>query len=166
MKTAADGSPMLPAADVLVHPRLPGTAYPFDGLSGAGVAFKLAWAIAQRASGGERVSPELREFLFDAVGLAALGLVADVVPLCDENRILVRHGLDRIRAHPSVGLRALIEAAQIEKDGKLTSEDIGFKLAPRLNAAGRLECARLAVDLTVPLEMPAASEISASLSPP
>jgi single-stranded-DNA-specific exonuclease len=125
----------------------PGSPYPFDGLSGAGVAFKLAWAVAQRASGGERVSPELREFLLDAVGLAALGLVADVVPLQDENRILVRHGLERIRTHPSVGLRALIEAAQIEKDGKITSEDIAFKLAPRLNAAGRLGCARFVVEL-------------------
>jgi single-stranded-DNA-specific exonuclease len=147
MKTDAGGAPLLPAAEVLVHPRLPGGAYPFDGLSGAGVAFKLAWAVAQRASGGDRVSPELREFLLDAVGLAALGLVADVVPLRDENRILVRHGLDRIRTHPSVGLRALIEAAQIEKDGVITSEDIAFKLAPRLNAAGRLGCARFVVEL-------------------
>jgi single-stranded-DNA-specific exonuclease len=137
----------LPDAEVLVHPRLPGSAYPFDGLSGAGVAFKLAWAIAQRASGGERVNPELREFLLDAVGLAALGLVADVVPLRDENRIFVRHGLDRIRARPSVGLAALVEAAGLGSNGKLTSEDIAFKLAPRLNAAGRLECARLAVEL-------------------
>ena len=74
---------------MLVHPRLPNGAYPFGGLSGAGVAFKLAWAIAQRASGGDRVTAELRNFLLDAVGLAALGLVADVVPLQDENRILV-----------------------------------------------------------------------------
>jgi single-stranded-DNA-specific exonuclease len=137
----------LPAAEVLIHPRLPGSGYPFEGLSGAGVAFKLAWAVAQRASGGERVNPELREFLLDAVGLAALGLVADVVPLRDENRIFVRHGLERIKARPSVGLAALVEAAGLGSNGKLTSEDIGFKLAPRLNAAGRLECARLAVEL-------------------
>ena len=64
------------------------------------------------ASGSEKVSPELRELLLDAVGLAALGLVADVVPLRDENRIFVKHGLERIRAKPSVGLRALLECAR------------------------------------------------------
>jgi len=142
-----EGVPHLPAADVLVHPRLPGSTYPFDGLSGAGVAFKLAWAVAQRASGSDRVSDDLREFLLDAVGLAALGLVADVVPLQDENRIFVRHGLDRIRQKPSVGLRALMEAAQLGEGKPISSEDVGFRLAPRLNAAGRLGCARLAVEL-------------------
>src|SRR5262249_55094351 len=134
----------LPNADVLVRPRLPGSTYPFDGLSGAGVAFKLAWALAQRASGGDRVNPDLRELLMDAVGLAALGLVADVVPLQDENRIFVRHGLERIASHPSIGLKALIDAAQIGEGKPITSEDVAFKLAPRLNAAGRLGCARLA----------------------
>lgn len=146
MKTR-DGLPHLPAADVLVHPRLPGSTYPFDGLSGAGVALKLAWAVSQRASGSERVSDDLREFLLDAVGLAALGLVADVVPLQDENRILVRHGLERIKNRPSVGLQALVEAAQISAGKPITSEDVAFKLAPRLNAAGRLGCARLVVEL-------------------
>ena len=152
MRTAADGSPLLPDAAVLVHPRLPGGSYPFGGISGAGVAFKLAWAIAQRVSGGDRVNPELREFLLDAVGLAALGLVADVVPLQDENRILVRHGLERIAAQPSIGLRALIDAAMgANEPGKepkpVTSEDVGYRLAPRLNAAGRLGCARMVVEL-------------------
>ncbi len=137
----------LPSADVLVHPRLPGSAYPFGGLSGAGVAFKLAWAVAQKASGGERVTPDLREYLLDAVGLAALGLVADVVPLKDENRIFVRHGLERIRTNPSLGLKALIEAAGMGKNGPIRSEDVSFKLAPRLNAAGRLDCAQLVVEL-------------------
>jgi single-stranded-DNA-specific exonuclease len=146
MRTGPDG-PLLPDADALVHPRLPGSTYPFDGLSGAGVALKLAWAVAQRASGSERVRDDLREFLMDAVGLAALGLVADVVPLQDENRIFVRHGLERIRAKPSVGLKALMEAAKIGDSKPVTAEDVGFRLAPRLNAAGRLGCARLAVEL-------------------
>jgi single-stranded-DNA-specific exonuclease len=146
MKTGLNG-PLLPVAATVVHPRLPGSSYPFGDLSGAGVALKLAWAIAQRASGSERVNPELREMLLDAVGLAALGLVADVVPLRDENRILVRHGLERIRTHPSVGLKALLEAAGVKADNTITSEDVGFRLAPRLNAAGRLGCALLAVQL-------------------
>ncbi|HVL15049.1 MAG TPA: DHH family phosphoesterase, partial [Gemmata sp.] len=152
MKVGLDG-PMLPAAAAVVHPRLPGGTYPFGDLSGAGVALKLAWAVAQRVSGSDRVAQELRELLLDAVGLAALGLVADVVPLRDENRILVKHGLDRIRTHPSLGLRALMDAAGIKRDADVTSEDVGYKLAPRLNAAGRLGCAMMAVELlttTVP----------------
>ena len=108
MKIGPDG-PLLPAASVIVHPRLPGTDYPFGELSGAGVALKLAWALAQLASNSEKVTAEFRELLLDAVGLAALGLVADVVPLRDENRIFVKHGLERIRTRPSIGLRALLE---------------------------------------------------------
>jgi single-stranded-DNA-specific exonuclease len=137
----------LPTADVLVHPRLPGTNYPHGGLCGAGVAFKLAWEIAKRASGSERVTPELREFLLDGLGLAALGAVADVVPLRDETRVLVRHGLERLAKRPSVGLKALAEAAKLTNGGAIRAEDIGYRLAPRLNAAGRLECARLVVEL-------------------
>jgi single-stranded-DNA-specific exonuclease len=113
MKLGLDG-PLLPAAASIVHPRLPGTAYPFCDLSGAGVALKLAWAVAQIATGSEKVSADLRELLLDGVGLAALGLVADVVPLNDENRIFVKHGLERIRAKPSVGLRALLECAGVK----------------------------------------------------
>lgn len=148
MKMGLDGRPLLPQAAVLVHPRLKvDCPYPFGDLSGAGVAFKLAWAIAQRAGGTEKVSTELRETLLDAVGLAALGLVADVVPLRDENRILVKHGLERVRDNPSVGLKALLDASGVKPDQALTAEDVGFKLAPRLNAAGRLGCASLAVEL-------------------
>jgi single-stranded-DNA-specific exonuclease len=137
----------LPAADALVHPRLPGHDYPFGGLSGAGVAFKVAWLLCQQASGGERVPPRLRDALLDGVALAALGLVADVVPLHDENRIYVRHGLHRLRAAPTVGLQALLNAAGLAEAKALRADDIGFKLAPRLNAAGRLGCARLVVEL-------------------
>ncbi|HET6572998.1 MAG TPA: single-stranded-DNA-specific exonuclease RecJ [Fimbriiglobus sp.] len=137
----------LPPAAVLVHPRLSGSGYPHGGLCGAGVAFKLAWEIAKRASGGERVTPELREFLLDGLGLTALGAVADVMPLRDETRALVRHGLERLARRPSVGLKALIEAAKLGEGKPLKAEDIGFRLAPRLNAAGRLECARLVIEL-------------------
>jgi len=153
----------LPNADVLVHPRLAGGAYPFDGLSGAGVALKLAWAIAQRVSRSEKVLPEFRELLLDAVGLAALGLVADVVPLLDENRILVRHGLHRIREKPSLGLSALIEAAGIAKNGEIRAEDVSFKLAPRINAAGRLDCAQLVVELLTTRNPERAKELAAYL---
>jgi single-stranded-DNA-specific exonuclease len=137
----------LPAAAVCVHPRLPGCDYPFGGLSGSGVAFKLAWALAVRHCGSEKVTDNLRNFLLDALCMATLGLVADVVPLCDENRILVKAGLNRLRDKAPLGVQALIESAKLSPNGPIRAEDIAFKLAPRLNAAGRLGCARLVVEL-------------------
>lgn len=137
----------LPKADVLVHPRLPEANYPFGGLCGAGVAFKLAWAIAKLASGGEKVLPELREFLLDAIALAALGTVADVMPLVDENRLFVRHGLRRIKERPTAGVRALLDTANLSGKKKLTAMDIGYTLAPRINAAGRMGSALTAVEM-------------------
>jgi single-stranded-DNA-specific exonuclease len=147
--------PTLPDAVAVVHPRLPGTVYPFGGLSGSGVAFKLAWAICQQASGAQKVSPRMRDFLVQAVGLAAMGTVADVVPLVDENRILVHHGLESIARCPTLGLETLMKVAKVTgkqgTDGKcrLDSEDVAFALAPRLNAAGRLGQPQLAVELLV-----------------
>jgi single-stranded-DNA-specific exonuclease len=137
----------LPDAAVLVHPRLPGTAYPFGQLSGAAVAFKLAWALAQKQSGSAKVLPHFRDYLLDAVALASLGVVADVVPLHDENRILVKHGVNRLRQAPPIGIQALCESASLTNPAELKASDIGYRLAPRLNAAGRLGCARLVVDL-------------------
>lgn len=137
----------LPRADAIVHPRLPGGDYPFAGLSGAGVAFKLAWALCQRVSGGEKVATQWKEFLLDSVVLAALGMVADVVPLHDENRIFVRYGLARLQKFPCLGLQVLLEAAKLGGKRDLCATDISFFVAPRLNAAGRLGCARLVVEL-------------------
>ncbi len=144
----------LPRAAVLVHPRLPGTggeAYPCGMLSGSGVAFKLAWALCKRACGSPKVTPQLREFLLDALLLASLGTVADVVPLFDENRIFVRHGLARLRAKPSLGLKALLKCAKLDTKVNLGAVDVGYALAPRLNAAGRLGTDRLAVELLTTL---------------
>ncbi len=137
----------LPRAAALVHPRLPGTHYPFGSLSGSAVAFKLAWALALRASGSPKVTPKFREYLLDSIALATLGVVADVVPLLDENRILVRHGLHRLRQMSLPGLQALCASAGLAPQTALRASDIGFRIAPRLNAAGRLGCARLVVDL-------------------
>jgi single-stranded-DNA-specific exonuclease len=153
----------LPAAAALVHPRLPGGNYPFGELSGAGVAFKLAWALAIKMCGSEKVTPVFREFLLDAVGLATLGLVADVVPLLDENRILVKHGLHRLRTQPPLGMKALIESAGLQASPQLRTEDIAFKLAPRMNAAGRLGYAGLVVDMLTTANPARATEIARNL---
>ncbi len=139
----------LPQADAIVHPALPGSNYPFAGLCGAGVAFKLAWALCQRHSGAQKVTEPLRDFLLQAVGLAAIGTVADMVPLVDENRILVRNGLKTLRDHAPLGLRKLMELTKVSEKRELSAEDIGFTLAPRLNAAGRLGQAQLGVELLI-----------------
>ncbi|WP_166819832.1 single-stranded-DNA-specific exonuclease RecJ [Thalassoroseus pseudoceratinae] len=137
----------LPDAACLVHPRLPGTSYPFGDLCGVGVAFKLAWSICVQLGDGERANDQLREFLKSAVGLTAIGTVADVVPLLAENRTIVRYGLGSLAQRSSIGLRSLMTLAGIEIGQTLDAEDIGFGIAPRLNAAGRLGQARLAVEL-------------------
>lgn len=137
----------LPHAAAIVHPRLPGTAYPFGGLCGAGVAFKLAWALCQRSCEDAKVTPRLRSYLLSALGIAAIGTVADVVPLVDENRILVRHGLKSLREFPVPGLVELMRITKLDQKPQLSSEDIGFTIGPRLNAAGRLGQAQLGVEL-------------------
>jgi single-stranded-DNA-specific exonuclease len=138
----------LPRAAVLVHPRLPGSSYPFGELCGAGVALKVAWMLCRLAeSSGKKVSDRLRDYLLSAVGLAAIGTVADVVPLLDENRILVRHGVHFLKERPGVGLQALMQVTNLLDKPTLSSEDIAFTLAPRLNAAGRLGQAPLGVEL-------------------
>jgi single-stranded-DNA-specific exonuclease len=137
----------LPPAAAVVHPRLPGTSYPFGDLCGAGVAFKLAWAIATRAAGAKQVTPRLREMLLRSIGLAALGTVADVVPLLDENRILVRHGLECLRQRGGPGIGRLMELATLHEKSALESEDVAFRIAPRLNAAGRFGEAAKGIEL-------------------
>ncbi|MEM9825242.1 MAG: single-stranded-DNA-specific exonuclease RecJ [Planctomycetota bacterium] len=139
--------PDLPDAAAIVHPRLPGTSYPFGELCGAGVAFKLSWALCQQAAGAKKVTPPMRKFLMQAIGLAAIGTVADVVPLLDENRILVRHGLKTLKADPPCGLAELMRVLKLDQVDELTTESIGFAIGPRLNAAGRLGQAQLGVEL-------------------
>jgi single-stranded-DNA-specific exonuclease len=137
----------LPAADVLVHPRLPGGTYPFGDLCGAAVAFKLAWQVCKGFGDGKKASPHLRDYLVQSLGLVAMATVADVVPLREENRILVRHGLAGVHGAPTVGMKALMRAANCLGRSKLTAGTVGFSLAPRINAAGRLERAMRAVEM-------------------
>ncbi len=139
----------LPEADAIVHPRLPGSDYPFGGLCGAAVAFKLAWALCQLDSEATRVKPAHRDFLMMAVGIAAIGTVADVVPLQDENRIIVTHGLRSLKERPPVGLAALMKLTGLSAKREFDAQDIGFNISPRLNASGRLGQAPLGVELLI-----------------
>lgn len=134
---APDGAaPALAPADALVNPKQPGCPYPFDGLAGAGVAWKLLAAL--EAAGLVALGSADR-----ALGLAALGTVADMMPLRGENRLIVQRGLPRLRELP--GIRALCQAAGLSAE--LRAADLGFAIGPRINAAGRMEDARLALDL-------------------
>ena len=157
-------SPQLPDCYAVVHPRLPhnGPAYPNPHLCGAGVAFKLAWGVGMAMSGANRVSEAFRTFLLEATALAALGTIADVVPLVGENRVLAHFGLSGLKASKLVGIRALIESAGLTGQ-KLDSFHVGFLLAPRLNACGRMGHARLAVEMLTTTDAAKALEIATYL---
>ncbi len=153
----------LPQAYAVVHPRRPDSTYPFGELCGAGVAYKLAWRLCTLHAGCEKVTPACRETLIEMLGLAALGSIADVVPLMDENRVIVRHGLNQLTRTRLPGLNALIHAARLDSD-KVDCDAVGFRLAPRLNAVGRLGHAREALELLTDATGPRALELAASLS--
>jgi single-stranded-DNA-specific exonuclease len=157
-----DGAP-LPEAYALVHPRLPGSAYPFGDLCGAGVAFKLAWRIMTMACGSSKLTEPLRDTLLEMLGLCSLGVVADVVPLLDENRVICRFGLAKIKHSRIEGLRALVEASGLAGEN-IVAEDVGFKLGPRLNACGRLGHAKEAVELLTTATGARAREIAEHLT--
>jgi single-stranded-DNA-specific exonuclease len=137
--------PALPNAVAIVHPALQ-ESYPNQDSAGALVAYKLAWAVAEQFSGGQRLETRLRQFMLNATSLAAIGTVADVVDLRGENRVLTKFGLQALPESKLIGLRALIESAGLKGQG-VDSYAIGFRLAPVLNAAGRMGHARLAVEL-------------------
>ena len=152
----------LPEAYAIVHPGLTAngqTPYPFADLCGAGVAYKLAWQIARCWCNTERVPEVFRHLLVDLLSLAALGTVADVVPLVDENRSIVRHGLGRIKHTPFAGLNALIDASNL-RDEKIDAVHVGFVLGPRLNACGRMGHAISACKLLTDAEGDEAMEIA------
>ena len=154
------GFPLLPAATAIVHPRLGDYANPH--LCGAGVAFKLAWGVGQAMGFGGRVPEAMKHLLVEMTALAALGTIADVVPLVGENRVLARFGLGGLKASKLNGIRALIAACGLD-DQKLDSFHVGFLLGPRLNAAGRMGHARLAVEMLTDASPARAAEIATYL---
>ena len=146
------------AAFALINPHRPDDRFPFKGLASCGVAFYLAGALRTRlAVDAARFDPR------DLLDLVALGTVADLVPLVDENRILVAAGLRIASARKRPGLRALAALAGIEPEEPITAEHVSFRLAPRLNAAGRLGEAQLALDLLLAPDDATADRLAAEL---
>ena len=133
-------SEVLPPAVAVVDPRQPGCRYPFKDLAGVGVAFKLAQALLRTA---ERQSRPLERQLLD---LVAIGTIADMVPLRDENRSLLWHGMRVLNETARPGLQALIARSGLRM-GTITSTEVGYRICPRLNAAGRLDHASLGYDV-------------------
>ncbi len=130
----------IPKAFAVLDPLKPGCNYPFKYLSGAGVAFKLAQGLCERI--GKRGLP------LKYLDLVALAGAADIVPLVDENRILVNEGLNQVNLNPRPGIEALIEMSRLQP-GHLSSGQIVFTVAPRINAVGRLGDAERAVNLLI-----------------
>jgi single-stranded-DNA-specific exonuclease len=155
-------SAALPAADAVINPKQPGCAFPCKELAGAGVVFFLCMAVrrkmVEQGFWTEANMPNLR----DALDLAALGTVADVMPLTGLNRILVRAGLEVIAEQRRPGLRALCERANLQ-EGAVSAENIAYQLAPRINAAGRLGKPELAANLLLAQDAGKAAELAADL---
>lgn len=149
----------LPPAVAVLNPHVKEEQLKFRDLCGAGVAFKLAWAVLTRLSGREKLDQPFRDFLAGAQSLVALASVADVVPLLGDNRILTRQGLRAMPGSPNPGIRALMETSGLDKVPSGT--DVGFKLAPRLNAGGRLGRESLAVEILTAQSYGQAMELAA-----
>jgi single-stranded-DNA-specific exonuclease len=138
----------LPQAAAILNPHQPGCPYPSKELAAVGVTFALAMALRRALRergwfGAARPEPNLR----DALDLVALGTVADVVPLLGANRILVRRGLEVLGASRRPGVRALLRVAGIPEGSEIGAGQVGFRIAPRINAAGRLDDAGRGVRL-------------------
>ncbi len=150
----------LPEAVALVNPHQPDCAFPDKVLSGVGVAFMLLVALRRRLRErgwfAGRPEPDLREWL----DLVALGTIADLVPLKGVNRVFVRHGLQRMQRQPRPGIAALKRVAGIRE---VTAGVVGFRLAPRLNAAGRLEDAATGVRLLLSEDERSAGDLAGLL---
>ena len=147
----------LPPAAAILNPHRSDCPYPNKELAGVGVAFKLAQALL--GFSGERASEQL---LKSFLKIVAIGTIADVVPLVEENRVMARFGLDALRDPSAPGLEALIEVSDL--GGKaVTAGDVAFRLAPRLNAAGRMENARDVIDLFMAHERAPARRIAERL---
>ena len=146
----------VPQALAVLNPNQPGCAYPCKALCGAGVAFKLAQALLEQ-TGRERLIPSFLK-------LVAIATIADAVPLHGENRAFASLGLEGLRKPVNAGLKALLAVAQLDGGRRLSAGDVGFRLAPRLNAAGRMDVARDVVELFTCKDATRAREIASKLN--
>lgn len=128
----------LPSAYAVINPHRHDSTYPFKELAGVGVAFKVICALCSQMGLGDRY--------LEFIDLVALGTVADVVSLLDENRVIVKFGIEKMNAYPNEGIKALLQVAGVA-DKPINTVSIGYMLAPRINAAGRLGAATRAVEL-------------------
>ena len=144
----------LPPALAVINPHRADCPYPEKNLAGVGVAYKLACALYQTMRGEDYAA---------GLDLVALGTIADIVPLLEENRRLVRAGLREIAVTKRPGLRALLKVAGVDPE-KVSAETVGFQLAPRLNAAGRMETARLGARLLLTDDAAEADELAEHLN--
>jgi single-stranded-DNA-specific exonuclease len=149
----------LPAAYAVVNPNQTNCTYPFKGISGVGVAFKFISVLSELV-----MKPHDREhFLRWNLDLVAMGTVADVMPLVDENRVFVKYGLKVIAKTKRLGIRALLHSINGDKAAS-DPATIGFQLGPRINAAGRLEAADKALDLLLTEDMQTADRLARELN--
>src|SRR5256885_254207 len=137
------GSDGVPNALAVVNPNQKGCDYPCKQLCGAGVAFKVAQALMQRRIDAKNYERYLMSFM----KVVAIATIADAVPLTGENRVFASLGLDALRRAVNPGLKALLEIAQISAKRPPTSGEVGFRIAPRINAAGRMDVARGGIGL-------------------
>ena len=143
-----DGVEGVPRAVAVLNPNQQGCGYPYKELCGAGVAFKLAQALLESAAKDEAERVRLREKTLPSfLKLLAIATIADAVPLTGENRVIASIGLQELRKPSQAGLKALMELAQIDTSRAISAMDIGFRLAPRINAAGRMDIASDVVEM-------------------
>jgi single-stranded-DNA-specific exonuclease len=143
-----DGVAGVPEAVAVVNPNQPGCEYPYKELCGAAVAYKLAQALLESVAKDEDERKTLREKLLPSfLKLLAIATIADAVPLTGENRVIASIGLVELRKPAQVGLRTLMELAKIDVDRAISATDVGFRLAPRINAAGRMDVAQDVVEM-------------------
>ncbi len=156
--------PDLPVCEAVVNPRRPDCEYPFKELSGVGVIFKVLCALElDLINFGEYNIFTIKDMCKRYIDLVAIGTIADVMPLCDENRIIVYMGLGLIASTNNIGVRALLRAVGIDSSKKITASVIGYTLAPRINAAGRIGNAARAVQLFLATSPHAADIIAEEL---
>src|SRR6202021_1246891 len=137
----------VPKALAVVNPNQAGCEYPYKQLCGAGVAFKLAQGLMQRRLGARDGDKDQNKLLLSFMKVAAIATIADAVPLTGENRVFAQLGLDALRHPVNPGLKALLEVAQIAPNRPPTSTEVGFRIAPRIIAAGRMDVARDVIEL-------------------